>query len=563
MIHIDKIRALKTLFVHAYPDNPCPDGLAAALIVRDALPSIEVRFLVHGTREFEELVAGLGMLFCDIIPPAARAAEFVEAGAIVLDHHATARPIVEMFGELGVYADACSEPGVSGAVLAFREIWLPIKESELPPGFDMSCSRTRARHLDDRNRISRFAMLTGVRDTWQRTSPHWREACEQMAALMFYPDWLPTSEPRSGEKRGGSLFEEGGDFDARMAIGKTLLLKAEAETAALVKQALTYTTTLASPDLHKGPPRSGTRIAILPSCRISDAANLIDADVVVGFQFTASDTEPPAMRVSLRSRGDYDVSKLAATFKGGGGHKGAAGMSIPVHSSMTHPYLTIREVIARYENSVETPWGVVREKSTAEQIKAWQPPQTPIRFEDIIAPPETLELIAEGYRRGLFDNQRIRREERRLQEERARSEDVVFVREEDLREARRREEGLEAAEKLRIKLLRSATYGKMDMTEEELRTQAAAIETTPPLVRANNDDRIDPANGPVLVTIHYFKPQSGKWGYTDEGIEWPPDPSDYTGWKEFKEIRRLPEFTAVCIDTPLGFPVCHPSKVIW
>lgn len=93
--------------------------------------------------------------------------------------------------------------------------------------------------------------------------------------------------------------------------------------------------------------------------------------------------------------------------------------------------------------------------------------------------------------------------------------------------------------------------------------RAILRENARPVVRANNDDRIDPANGPVLVTIHYFKPHSGKWGYTDEGIEWAPDPSDYTGWKGFKRITRLPEFTAVCIDTPLGFPVCHPSKVIW
>ena len=167
MIPIEKLRSLRILLTHGYPDNPCPDGLASALIVRDALPLIEVRFLVHGTRELEELVPEPGMLFCDIVPPAARAAEFVAAGAIVLDHHVAARSVVEMFGELGVYADACSEPGVSGAVLAFREIWLPVKNAEVAhlrrgvPWQDI----LQAQHLDARNRISRFAMLTGIRDT--------------------------------------------------------------------------------------------------------------------------------------------------------------------------------------------------------------------------------------------------------------------------------------------------------------------------------------------------------------------------------------------------------------
>lgn len=38
MIPIDKIRNLKTLITHGYPDGYCPDGLSSALILRDALP---------------------------------------------------------------------------------------------------------------------------------------------------------------------------------------------------------------------------------------------------------------------------------------------------------------------------------------------------------------------------------------------------------------------------------------------------------------------------------------------------------------------------------------------
>ena len=56
------------------------------------------------------------------------------------------------------------------------------------------------------------------------------------------------------------------------------------------------------------------------------------------------------------------------------------------------------------------------------------------------------------------------------------------------------------------------------------------------------------------VTIHYFKPGSGKWN-TDREIEWPRDPEHYTRWRSFEKVTRLPDLVAVCIDTPLGYPV--------
>lgn len=171
MISVEKLRSIKTLACHA----DCPDGLASAMILRQALPSAEVIFVQYNSIEMANLKAEPGILFCDFCPPQDRYREFLEAGAIVLDHHKSTKHIVLEFGENGVYADEKTEPGVSGAVLAFREVWTRMKQ---PLGF------TGFLGLEE---MERFAQLAGIRDTWQKQSPDWEEACAQAAALMFYP----------------------------------------------------------------------------------------------------------------------------------------------------------------------------------------------------------------------------------------------------------------------------------------------------------------------------------------------------------------------------------------
>ena len=79
---------------------------------------------------------------------------YMIAGAIVLDHHKSTKHIVLEFGENGVYADEKTEPGVSGAVLAFREVWKPI-EAEAAKDTDV----VSVTHEYIRN----FARLAGIR----------------------------------------------------------------------------------------------------------------------------------------------------------------------------------------------------------------------------------------------------------------------------------------------------------------------------------------------------------------------------------------------------------------
>ena len=108
---------ISTICVHG---PTCPDGRASAIILHDAFPAAKVVFLTHDTQEYLELPAEPDQVWCDIVPPHARASEFVAAGAWVLDHHKGAKDIVAMFGERGVFADEKERPGVSGAMLAWE-----------------------------------------------------------------------------------------------------------------------------------------------------------------------------------------------------------------------------------------------------------------------------------------------------------------------------------------------------------------------------------------------------------------------------------------------------------
>ena len=91
--------------------------------------------------------------------------------------------------------------------------------------------------------------------------------------------------------------------------------------------------------------------------------------------------------------------------------------------------------------------------------------------------------------------------------------------------------------------------------------KSAAAESSTPTIRRADGERLDPEGGPCLVTIHYFKPLSGKWMYTDEDVEWAPDPTHYTKWRDFRELQRLKDMTAVCILSPLGFPQSLPGDL--
>jgi hypothetical protein len=173
MIPIEKLKAVRKIITH----DLCPDGVASGMILRDVYPTVPIQFVQYNTKAHLTLPAEPGLLFCDFTPPYQkepdRTQEFVDAGALVLDHHRTARNCVARFGDDGVFGDEASEPGISGALLAYRHVWLPMRGEE----------------EDDhaKGMIEDFATVAGIRDTWQKQHPRWAESCVQAAALMFPP----------------------------------------------------------------------------------------------------------------------------------------------------------------------------------------------------------------------------------------------------------------------------------------------------------------------------------------------------------------------------------------
>jgi hypothetical protein len=175
MLDRDLLQRTQVIVCHKNTEVACPDGVASAILLRDALPDAKVMFFSHDELRFA--LPRPGVLFCDICPGEEEAVEWAKHGAVVLDHHRSAEKVVRAFERSGhgVFADEREEPGVSGAVLAYREVWMPTVHPDGPP--------SSRRHMV----VERFARLAGVRDTWQREDPEWRDACAQAEALQFWP----------------------------------------------------------------------------------------------------------------------------------------------------------------------------------------------------------------------------------------------------------------------------------------------------------------------------------------------------------------------------------------
>jgi hypothetical protein len=295
----DVLRGVRTIVTHDH----CSDGLASALILKTALPEASILFVQYGTPELLGLRAEPGMLFCDMSPPADRANEFVAARAVVLDHHATARSVVEAFGERGVFGDEKTEPGVSGAVLALRAV-----------GADASGPVVRE-----------LATLAGIRDTWQRTSPRWNEAIAQHEALMFWPraKWLDAPVA---------------DWPRLLEIGPTLLEKQAERVQRAIDKAWRFVL-------------GGVRLVVLDRVELtSDVAETLHSsvDLVVGFGYRAEEGSKLTLAFSMRSHTDFDCAAFAK-HEGGGGHTRAAGFSMPCAPfEDASPYRVFRDRLERW-----------------------------------------------------------------------------------------------------------------------------------------------------------------------------------------------------------------------
>lgn len=371
MIPIDALRSVNCIYVHTRDDGACADGMAAALLLADALPEATIHFVCYNSSAHRAIVPAPGMLFCDIVPYVTRGkdgsldiesqvrlAGFAAMGTIVLDHHRGAADIVAGFGERGVFADEKMEPGVSGATLACCHVWAPLRAASLAPGASGYSARQQSSF--EEARAAHLATLAGIRDTWQTADPHWPAACAQAAALRFYT-WETLRKAGLGP-----------DMDRLLAIGPILIAKdVERDTRSIAEA---YRFKVSIPPLPRWPgngdptrcDRCNDRLTGTHTCptdynvicfegtNTSDIAERLegDVDLVLGWHYKIDDGKPK-MVVSCRGRGGFPVLAFA-TANDGGGHENASGFTRDLDGCGTNPYATLQELVLRFVHHQQT-----------------------------------------------------------------------------------------------------------------------------------------------------------------------------------------------------------------
>lgn len=323
MISNNKLKAVKHIVVHAN----CADGMTSAMILKDAIPQATVEFVQYGTEAYTKLVASEGMLFCDIAPPEARVQEFLAVEAIVLDHHKSTKQLCSAFIRvgLGAFGDETANPGVSGGVLAYEEVWLPLMGDRVTP------------HTNDI--VKSLATLAGIRDTWQKQDSRWIQACEQAEALSFWPQEHVLSTPRD-------------KWSDLLVIGHIVYNRKLDRAVKCAASSFQFVTD-----------QKLTRVAAFEGMRASsDAAEILgdSVDLVIGFSMFLNEYKQLTMGFSCRSHTDFDCLAFAKAH-GGGGHTKAAGFVLTLPQNAENPFMLAKNTLETYENKKNAKHRVILE----------------------------------------------------------------------------------------------------------------------------------------------------------------------------------------------------------
>jgi len=343
LIPLEKLRAVKRLVTHA----SCPDGVASALIIKDALPDVEVVFLKYDTKEHRELKPESGTLFVDFSPwTSSKLSDgflleaWLDVGCLVLDHHPTQRDITMKFVEAGLGAYGENERGECGAWLAYKHVWLPLQTERGEPG---------AMKLQSNKAVRDFAELAGIRDTWKKNDRRWQLACEQAELLMFWgfdenlrlEDFFFSDEVIGIQKK---LFEKKLE-SARKSIEEAHRFETNKGTQVLMFQGVSTTSDAAELLEQEKEPRHPYFSSMITWEGIAK-----EPDLVVGFHY-AMDGENLLLQFSMRSHTGYDVGAFAKAH-GGGGHKSAAGFTVEQSPHLgASPYSVFQFLIEDWEST--------------------------------------------------------------------------------------------------------------------------------------------------------------------------------------------------------------------
>jgi hypothetical protein len=325
MLSLEKLKQVQFVVSH----ENCPDGTVSAILLRDVFPEAEIVFVQYNTDAHKNLPVKPGTLFADFSPHSTRVQEFVDAGALILDHHKTQKWIVEAFGENGVYGDETLNPGVCGAFLVYENVWLPFKRNVTT---DLAALLVRKDAF-----VQKFARLAGVRDTWQTASPEWEEACIQGGLIHYIPNkmWLEVDLLTLADE-----WE-----DKYLWLGKMLWEKHTLEVQRAADRLWRFTT------------KKGTRVVMVLAGKplVSDVAELLanEADLFVQASYTyepGKDTYPKLL-CSTRSRGEFDAAAFCKAH-GGGGHTKAAGMVFSITPESVNPFAFVESLVRSYEGEM-------------------------------------------------------------------------------------------------------------------------------------------------------------------------------------------------------------------
>lgn len=283
---LEDLKQLKTAIVHAN----CADGLTSALILKSAIPDIQIQFMQHGSKEFNELRPEKNMIFVDISPHYMMNLKgFLECGALVLDHHKSSKSIITAFGSKARFGDELTQPGVCGAVLAYNHVYKEI------------CGENKA--------VERIANLAGIADTWQRESAMWKDAMIQLSTMNFY------SKNILLDKNFLDLINSD-EWQQMLRVGELYYNQFINKVNATIKSAYRFVSD------------KGTAvIAFEGISATSEAAEILghNVDLVIGWSIFCEDNKPKVV-FSTRSHTGFNCLQFAQRYDGGG-HTKAAGFN--------------------------------------------------------------------------------------------------------------------------------------------------------------------------------------------------------------------------------------------
>ena len=285
-IDLGLLNSIDTVFYH----GKCPDGIVAREVLKFVFGTEKVKYVPYYFEELKTIPENT--LFVDCSPKQQQTEECLKNGCMILEHHESFR---ESF--LGFSAK------YSGTML-FGENGLAESGARLALHLLAIANPTVYKYT--REEVLSLVGLIALSDTWQTHDPNFELA-------RMYAKYITSF---------------GNDFNIPLADLYDMELVVRLAGSAMQK----HQKSLASAAIHYT--NSGMKIAFINELNMSDAAEILrtekSVDVIIGyvskFDFGTNGNQTI---YSMRSKeGGFDVS-IFAKKNGGGGHKAAAGFSIP------------------------------------------------------------------------------------------------------------------------------------------------------------------------------------------------------------------------------------------